>query len=89
MFPNGCCDWCLKPAATQTWANFKLHFNLQDCDRQETATAVYAGYSGAVLAVQPVVPPIVREAPAPATSIAALAATVLRSGAELVAFLVD
>jgi hypothetical protein len=82
MMPDGCREWRLKPAATQTWANFKVHFALQDRDRQETATATSLGYSGAVVVVQPIVAP-------PDSSNAALAATVLPSGAELVALLTE
>jgi hypothetical protein len=82
MFPDG----CLEPAANKTWASFNQHFILQDHNRQETATTASAVYSGAV---QPVVPPIINEASFPATSIAALAATVRLSGAELVALLTE
>jgi hypothetical protein len=88
MMPDGCREWRLKPAASQTWANFKIHFALHDRDRQETATAASSGYSGAVLAVQPIAPPVVSGAPLD-SSIAALAATVLPSGAELVALLTE
>jgi hypothetical protein len=57
IMPDGFREWRLKPAATQTWANFKVHFALQDRDRQETATATYLGYSGAVVVVKPIVAP--------------------------------
>jgi hypothetical protein len=88
ILPDGCREWRLKLAASQTWANFKIHFALQDRDRQEKATAASSGYSGAVLAVQPIAPPVVSGAPL-YLSISALASTFLPSGTELVALLTE
>jgi hypothetical protein len=80
MFPDGCREWRLKAAAAQTWGAFKTHFARQDRDRVETTTASMAGYSGTAFAVT--APP-----PDPLPPGAALAATVLPSGPELVALL--
>jgi hypothetical protein len=82
----------LQPTANQTWAAFKIHFARQDRDRIDTTTASSAGYSGAALAVVPVVVPSAPgTAPSAPTDLlgAALAGTALPSGPELVALLTE
>jgi hypothetical protein len=83
MFADGCRDWRLLPEANQTWAAFKTHFARQERDRHETATAASTGYSGTAFHVQAVGSP-----PPPSTN-TALAATILPSGPELLALLVE
>jgi hypothetical protein len=84
MFPDGCREWRLKAAAVQTWGDFKTHFARQDRGHVETTTASMAGYSGTAFVITPpsVAPPMDPLPPG-----AALAATVLPSGPELVALL--
>jgi hypothetical protein len=84
MFPDGCREWRLKPAADQTWANFKTHFARQDLDRQETATSTSGGYNGTAFHVQATLP-----ASDSTPTGTALAATVLPSGPELIALLAE
>jgi hypothetical protein len=84
MFPDGCRKWRLKSAAAQTWGDFKTHFARQDRDCVETTTASMAGYSDTAFVVTA---PSVAPPTDPLPPGAALAATVLPSGPELVALL--
>ena len=46
LFPEGCREWRLKPAPSQTYDAFRTFFRLVDSDRREAHTSSSVGYSG-------------------------------------------
>jgi hypothetical protein len=85
MFTEGCRDWRLLDEANQTWPWFKLHFTGQERDRTELATASTTGYGRTAFHVQSTdTSPSLK-----ITDHEANAATVLPSGPELLALLVE
>jgi hypothetical protein len=68
VFTYACDTWNRRELATQTLANFVVHFNTENKDRLRKLTALQAGYHSAHLATPETPPPATIVPPSPAVA---------------------